>query len=74
MCVLCIEWEKGKMTSKEAFGAMQEIISTVSDKNHLIELTNKILASDTPTDERDHEFEKQWSEETYGHRVKGKEE
>jgi hypothetical protein len=45
MCKICTDWEKGKMTSKEAMKAIGEIIGPASgDENeHYIRLAEKIV-------------------------------
>jgi len=48
MCILCKDWELGKLTSKEAFRNIGEILISANDKelDHLFELSNRILDSD----------------------------
>jgi len=56
MCYICIEYEKGKLTSKEAMGALVEVLQTETDEdkaNHLYELANKIVDNDDPFEEWD---------------------
>ena len=68
MCMLCVEWEKQKITSKEAFGAISEMISTTKDKNqveHLKVLSERIISAEVPETKADEELEKNWSDETY---------
>lgn len=45
MCKICIEWEKGKMTSKEALRAAGEIMygENESNANHAAEVVEKIM-------------------------------
>lgn len=46
MCLICLEWEKEKMTSKEALQALGEIAINSTDEaevTHMFELANKIL-------------------------------
>lgn len=50
MCIICIEWEKGKMTSKEAFRAIGETMSPKTQK-HLEELSEKIIQKEVPETE-----------------------
>lgn len=56
MCIICAEWEKGKMTSKEAFRAIGETMSTSTQK-HLEELSEKILSKEVPLTETNAEAE-----------------
>ena len=51
MCMLCVEWEKGKLTSKEAMQALSEMLNTEEDETklaHLFELSDKIIDKDIP--------------------------
>jgi hypothetical protein len=68
MCVICIEWEKGKLTTKEAYRNMGEVLSTTEDeeqKNHLFELSEKLLESELPKTTSDEEVDASWHKETY---------
>jgi hypothetical protein len=63
MCILCIEWELGKLTPGEAFRAIREIIDTTKDEaqaSHLIDLGERIIQKDVPLVDRDTELEKDW--------------
>lgn len=57
MCQICVDWEKGKMTSKEAMRAIGEVIGPAQgDENeHYIRLAerivNKDVSSGTPANE-----------------------
>lgn len=48
MCALCKDWNLGKLTSKEAFRNIGEILISADDeeRDHLFELSNKILDAD----------------------------
>ena len=51
MCYLCTEYEKGKLTDKEAMKALGEMLVTEEDqdkKEHLFEVANKILDKENP--------------------------
>jgi len=66
--MLCVEWEKQKITSREAFGAINEMLSTTKDKKqvkHLQDLSEKIISAEVPETKADEELEKSWSDETY---------
>lgn len=65
MCNLCVEWEKGKLTAKEAMGAIGELIASGKDKEHLVELSERILDKEVPISENDDELNKSWYEETH---------
>ena len=51
---------KGNMTAEEAFGAIREISASISNKEHLVELSNKIMEKESPMKDRDEALEKQW--------------
>jgi hypothetical protein len=66
MCLICLDWQKGNMTSKEAFSAINEIVSTEKDETklkHIFELSNKILEKEAPYSE--------WDEDLHGHYIEG---
>lgn len=68
MCYLCIEWEKQRMTSKEAFRAIGEILHTSKDKNelaHVRELSEKILSSEVPETESNPQMDEDWWNSTH---------
>jgi hypothetical protein len=51
MCKICIDWEKGKMTSREALRAAGEIMYGTNEKNaeHAAEVVEKIMAKEVPS-------------------------
>jgi hypothetical protein len=56
MCIICIEWEKERMTSREAMRAMGESITSKTDPEtleHLQELSDRILKKEIPTLDED---------------------
>jgi len=66
MCLLCVQWEKDKLTNEEAFGAIGEMLSTEKDEDkikHLIELSGKILDKESPFSE--------WDEDQHGYYIEG---
>lgn len=68
MCMICVEWQKQKMTAEEAFRAIGEIMNTTKDPkkiNHLIKLSDTILNKEVPLSETDKELEKAWTKENY---------
>jgi hypothetical protein len=62
MCKICVDWEKGKMTSKEAMRAIGEVIGTVEgDENeHFIRLAEKIVNKEVPFKDADAELDGEW--------------
>ena len=53
MCVLCVEYQKGKMSTKELLSNAGEMINSESDeekKAHLFGLVEKVISKDMPFD------------------------
>lgn len=68
MCIICTEWQKQKLTSKEAFRAIGEILHTSKDKSqveHLRELSEKILEKEVPSAETNEEADQAWWNATH---------
>lgn len=68
MCIICQEWAKQKITSKEAFGAIGEMLHTSKDPEqvkHLRELSDKILESEVPSGTVDNEIDGDWWNSTH---------
>lgn len=59
MCVICIQLAKGKITHKEAFRAMGEIINPENQK-HLEEVADNILNQEVPMKDTDPEADKEF--------------
>lgn len=70
MCRICVEWEKGKLTAKEAFKNIGEVIAEAdeSTREHLFRLSDKIVDSELPSGDQDEEMDAAWHKETYGDR------
>lgn len=68
MCIVCIDWEKGNMTSAEALRALGEMITTAKpkEKAHFFKVSEKIMDKEVPMKEADDELDKSWHEETHG--------
>lgn len=64
MCIICQEWEKQKLTSKEAFRAIGEMMTPQTQK-HLEELSEKILQKEVPTTESDSQADADWWRHTH---------
>ena len=63
MCQLCVEWERQKLTSREAFSAINEMLETSQDEDyiqHLIDLSEKIIDSEVPSNELDTDEDTLW--------------
>lgn len=67
MCIVCKDWELGKLTSKEALRALGELISGAKEKEkeHLFKVSEKILDKEVPLSENDEELDQKWHEETH---------
>lgn len=55
-CMMCVEYEKGKMTSKEALNNIGEMIGSTTNEDeiaHLFELAGKIVDKELPFEEWD---------------------
>ena len=68
MCILCTEWERERLTSKEAFRAIGEMISTSKDKDqvkHLKELSEKIIQKEVPLNDTDDQADQDWWNHSY---------
>jgi hypothetical protein len=64
MCIICIEWKKQKLTSREAFKAISEMMNPQTQK-HLEELSEKILQKEVPEVETNTEVEEAFWNETH---------
>lgn len=66
MCVICDNWVNGKITSKEAFKALGELIEnnklSISESEHYFELSEKILDSEVPVRNSDIELDKTYQD------------
>lgn len=65
MCKICIDFEKGKMTSREALRAAGEIMYGTNEKDaeHAAEVVEKIMTKEVPSgtdqdEELDAEYER----------------
>ena len=68
MCMICKDWELGKLTSKEALRNLGEVMAeaTKAGRAHYDDVVEKILNKEVPLDESDEELDKSWHEETHG--------
>lgn len=67
MCIVCRDWEAGKLTSKEALQNLGELIQAAKEdeKEHYFEVSEKILDKEVPLSETDEELDQTWHEETH---------
>ena len=59
MCIVCVEWEKKKMTSEEALRALGEMIvspgNTQEQIAHFWDISDKIVDKEIPLEDDDHD-------------------
>lgn len=68
MCVVCLDWEKGKLTSKEALRNLGEMIQSSSKEEeavHYFEVVEKIMDKEVPEVSSDGDLDKKWHEQNY---------
>jgi len=59
MCIVCTEWEKGKLTNKEALRALGEMGN--EDPSHIIEVASKIMDKEVPAGtDQDADMDAEW--------------
>jgi len=66
MCLICSDWEKEKLTVKEAMRNIGEILSGTTDPEkieHLIDLSGRILDKDVPLRDSDVGMDANWEKE-----------
>lgn len=66
MCIICQDWEKEKLTSKEAMRNISEMISSTKNHpltDHLLDLANRIIDSEIPFQDTNPDLDKKWQEE-----------
>lgn len=72
MCLICVEWQAGKLTTKDAMRNLGESINVATEEEdfekveHLVELSNKLMDADVPFEEQDEQLDKMWWEKTHG--------
>ena len=68
MCKVCVEWEAGKLTNKEALNALGEMIKSTEDEKkskHYYSVVDKVLDKEVPMADTNEELDKKWHEETH---------
>lgn len=66
MCIVCLDWQKGKLTSKEALRNLGELINTDTDKkDHYWRVLDQIMESELPVMEADSDLDKAYWDETH---------
>jgi hypothetical protein len=65
MCIVCAQWEAGKLTSKEALRNLGEMIGSSDDEEktgHYFEACDKIIDKEVPFLPEDEELNKKWQD------------
>lgn len=68
MCNICSDWEKQRLTTEEAMRNIGESLAGAKDekaKQHLIDLSGRIMDQEVPMPERDEDLEKKWYDDTH---------
>jgi hypothetical protein len=67
MCKVCVEWQAGRLTSKEALRNLGELLDSDSDLmvKHYYGVIEDIMDKEVPFVEEDKELEKIWHDETH---------
>lgn len=71
MCIVCKDWEAGKLSSKEALKNLGELIGMKGEADldpkvrHYYKAAEKILDKEVPMGDSDEELNKNWHEETH---------
>lgn len=68
MCKVCVEWESGKLTNKEALSALGEMIKNAKDdkkSKHYFKVVENILDKEVPMADTNEELDQKWHEETH---------
>ena len=72
MCLICSEWQKGKLTTQEAFRNLGEQLNAATESedhdtvDHLVGLSNKLMDAEVPFEESDENLDRMWWEKTHG--------
>lgn len=70
MCIVCVDWQAGKLTNKEALRNLGEMINTTDlDKEkvaHYFATVDKIMEKELPQSETDDELDGKWWQNTHG--------
>lgn len=71
MCIVCKEWEAGKLSFKEALDNLGELIGMKGEADrdpkirHYYEAVSKILDKEVPMSDSDEELDTKWHEENH---------
>lgn len=62
MCIICVEINRGSLTVREAFRNLGEMIETAEseeDKDHLWEVSNRLLDLEVPMEDLDKQLNRE---------------
>lgn len=67
MCVICKEWQSGKLTTQEALRNLGELMvsASLAGKAHYDDVVEEIMNKEVPMALVDEELDQKWHEETY---------
>ena len=61
MCIICKDWQSGKMTSREALRAVGEMMGTSgANERHLQSVVDKIMEKESPEGESNPDLDEEW--------------
>lgn len=68
MCLICQEWEREKLTAKEAMRNIGEALmgAKEEEKQHLIDLSGRIIDKEVPSVVTEPEKDLDWWDENFG--------
>ena len=72
MCLICVQWNAGRLTNKEALRNLGEALTAATSNDeygnveHLLDLSNRIIDREVPFEEIDSEVDSLWDEQTRG--------
>jgi hypothetical protein len=71
MCIVCKDWEAGKLSSKEAIKNLGELIGMKGENDkdpkirHYYKAVEKILDKEVPVSDSDEELNRIWHDQTH---------
>lgn len=67
MCIVCIEWQAGKLTNKEALRNLGELVNTDGDlgNEHILSVVDQIMEKELPSSQADDALDAAWHRETH---------
>lgn len=72
MCVVCKDWQAGKLSNQEAIRNLGELINTeietdeqAAQLEHYINVFDKVMDKEVPFSDSDEELDQKWHEENH---------